>query len=62
MNALPMALTRQILAVHATFYNRATTDDQRNAIIADLLAELRFHNPSISVWDLLPIFDLEALR
>lgn len=62
MLALPMALTRAFVVAHSKFHDPKTTEDECNAIVCDTLEAFREHDPRISVWDVLPLFDREALR
>jgi hypothetical protein len=61
MQALPMALARQFVVAHQKFHSSTTQDDERNALVTDLLSELRQHDPNASVWDLLHVFDRVSL-
>ena len=62
LQALPMAVARRFLAAHSHYHNPATTDAERNALVTDILADLRQHDPNVSVWDLLPLFDARDVR
>lgn len=61
MLALPMALTRQFVAAHSKFHDPNTTEGECNALVIETLEAFREHDPRISVWDVLPLFDRAAL-
>lgn len=62
MVALPMALARAFVVAHSKFHDPKTTEAECNELVIGTLEAFREHDPRISVWDVLPLFDRAALR
>ena len=57
MLTMPTTLASAFAVAHSQFHDADTSETARNAIVTDILSELRQHDPNISIWDLLPLFD-----
>lgn len=61
LHALPMDVARQFVAAHARFHSADTTDSERETLVCDVLSAIRLHDPDVSIWELLSLFDRPSL-